>query len=321
MANVNYLGNPQPDNGWKPQGFLGGMLYRKDRQRYDDNASLQDAMLAMSTQEQAGKLQDYFADQPVRDSERALKVATNQSDLGILPDIAAGKVGEAKSKAAKGSFDSQTLPDQLTRYRTETGVQTAEAPNKIYGSMLSYLDQAATGFGSDLQGQTNYRNFVQSLPPQFQNSFPSAYGPEAEQRIKQVRDLINRKHTQAVELERMKEDAAMARTRVQAGATLGAANIRAGARNQTMAGQLAAAKTPEHKILVARQILADPDATPALQKQAEVVGEAAAKILQYKGDWRYQPAIGGLPATRNPGLNFGEKDPELGTPQKPIQLK
>ena len=221
MADVNYNpGARQPDNGYKPSGFLGGMLYRKDRQRYDDVSSVQDYMTGLSAQDQQAKLMDYLYAAKSRESGYDLSTAVNRSKLdtpGYQQSARAGEMGLNQTQAAAGAHDTTTLPGRigatisnnettpaLNRAKAAEAETTVQgAPGKRFSEMMTYMDNAASMFGSDLQGQMAYQQFRQSVPPEIQRVLPEQYGPAAGERVKGIREIINRKHNQ--EMEKVRE--------------------------------------------------------------------------------------------------------------------
>lgn len=123
MANLNYTGDLNPGLGWKPQGALAGMLYRKDRQRYDDVASLQDALTQMGVVEAQNKLADYQADSPVRAAERLSKIATaNATAATIGPQKQADLAATSASTEGQGllnQYNLSTLPSRISEQITK----------------------------------------------------------------------------------------------------------------------------------------------------------------------------------------------------------
>lgn len=129
MADINYNSGPQnPGYNWKPSGFLAGMSWQQDRDRYMDMAPLQDMMTGMSAQSQAAKLQDYFKDAPVRDAERGSKIATANAvakTIGRQKDIDlenAGLTLDFNKRTQKSRIGQELLklPEMQRRQALET---------------------------------------------------------------------------------------------------------------------------------------------------------------------------------------------------------
>ena len=62
MANYSYL-NPEsirPSYKWQPEGALAGMLYARDRSRYEDMAGMQDFFTPLNLPGNPAKNQEEF---------------------------------------------------------------------------------------------------------------------------------------------------------------------------------------------------------------------------------------------------------------------
>jgi len=111
MADINYNSGPQnPGYNWKPSGFLAGMSWQQDRDRYMDMAPLQDMMTGMNAQSQAAKLEDYFKDAPVREAERGSKVATANA---IAKTIGRQKDVDLETSALTLDFNKRTQESRI----------------------------------------------------------------------------------------------------------------------------------------------------------------------------------------------------------------
>ena len=226
MADVNYNpGARQPDNGYKPSGFLGGMLYRKDRQRYDDVSSVQDYMTGLSAQDQQAKLMDYLYAAKARESGYDLSTAVNRSKLdtpGYQQSARAGEMGLNQTQAAAGAHDTMTLPSRvgatisdnetkpaLNKARAaEAETTVANQPSIQLENLFKHVNMLSD-MQPNLQSQTEYTKFIQTLPPIAQSFFPAEFGPEAKTKFKLLSDHINRKYIQETALQTLKNKGAL----------------------------------------------------------------------------------------------------------------
>ena len=110
----------RPENGWKPQGFLGGMEHAMDRQRYEDTATLQDYMMGNSAIESGAKLSDYFSDAPVREAERGSKIATANATTATIGDQ---KKGELRKLNLDNDLASGTLQANIAKRVAEAALE------------------------------------------------------------------------------------------------------------------------------------------------------------------------------------------------------
>ena len=345
------LSVPRPDNGYKPSGFLGGMWSMRDRNRYDDMSAVQDYMTGLEAKDSQAKLADYLYAQKSRRSGYDLTDAGNRSKLdtpGYQASARSGEMGLNQTQAAAGMHDSMVLPSRVAasisnneqvpdtnRTLRETNETTRQSQPGLRSKALSeHIDRAAALFGTDLQGQTAYAQFRATMPPELQQAMPPTYGPAAEQRIKQIREVLTREHTQK-----------LAEIKAQGDQTARTAGIYADSR-----ASIAAAKNPATMDAVTRFEMAlqkgNKDAIESLgnylldtadlapqEKQAIQAAAARAGVrLNVAQAARMQPPI--LP--NQPGLNDnvrriqelldaakrqqGGGGPQRGTAANPIKL-
>ena len=133
MADYLNPGTIRPEYGWKPKGALAGMWSMRDRNRYEDVASLQDLMMMIEAQK-AQEEQTMGA--PVRSAERQKKIT--EADLaaivarqsGQIPgygtSIGMGKVGEAQQHQAKGALDIGTMPGNVEAKNVENAMKVQQ---------------------------------------------------------------------------------------------------------------------------------------------------------------------------------------------------
>lgn len=146
MPDVNYT-NPtsiRPDYDWKPQGFLAGMHYSADRQRYEDTASLQDYMMKNSAIKSGAELSDYFADAPVRESKRASEIASNNATASTI-----GRIKE--NEATKGTLENMladgTLKSKIATAAAEAAIKGGEASAKEFERAAVFAKAIAQSAG------------------------------------------------------------------------------------------------------------------------------------------------------------------------------
>lgn len=156
MANQYF---PVPDmmaNGWKPEGFLGGMLYAKDRARYEDRANLYDLVQQMATAQQGAVMEDYKLDAPVRAQKRLGDI---QTDLGrqlyAVPQAGANldqTITSTDANRVATEFNRKTMGSRVRQ--SENTANEGELKNARDGmtaamEFMSVLEQSpAAGPGS-----------------------------------------------------------------------------------------------------------------------------------------------------------------------------
>lgn len=132
---ANYL-NPEairPKYGWQPQGALAGMAYTKDRQRYEDTASLQDLMMML---EAAKAQEEQVQGAPVRQAERSQKrsaadlatllAQSKMNQPGYGQALARGAMGEAGQQEAAGGLALGTNEQKIKAMNLENLAKIAE---------------------------------------------------------------------------------------------------------------------------------------------------------------------------------------------------
>ena len=126
----------RPEYGWKPQGFLGGMNYARDRARYEDVSSLQDYMMKNQAVESGGKLQDYLSDAPVREAKRLADVATSRATTSTIGGI-------KQNELTKGGLDNELSAKTMSSKIAEAATKASMEGDK--SSMQSLATGAAIG--------------------------------------------------------------------------------------------------------------------------------------------------------------------------------
>src|SRR3990167_557660 len=162
MANNDYI-NPEairPKYGWQPQGALAGMWSMRDRNRYEDVASLQDMLMKLAAQKEQ---EDMVMGGPVRQAERQKKlseadlatmvaqVASKQPGYGQA--LARGKMGEAGQQEAKGRLDLETLANLISKINAGNRLATTES-----GIQQERYNQAENPFQALLQNPAHQRD-------------------------------------------------------------------------------------------------------------------------------------------------------------------
>lgn len=187
----NYI-NPEgmrPENGWKPTGFLGGMLYGADRKRYEDQASLQDLMTAQKTKEFVGP------DVAVRQAKRGADIATSQgteqtaiprawADLREKQLTNAYNTGTLGARMGKTITDSQKTEHDFNLQKLRDGLQLSTMLTQAMGAYgpagAAAVSQTLAQRGIDVS-RDPVANYVMSAPDHAQ----------MQQRVQQVQQAFS----------------------------------------------------------------------------------------------------------------------------------
>lgn len=133
MADINYNSGPvNPGYNWKPSGFLAGMSWQQDRDRYMDMAPLQDYATGLGVQSSKAKLEDYFKDAPVRDAERSSKIATADA---VRQTILREKMAGVDSSELKNQYERATQPSRIA-------LELLKLPEAERGAQIQQMDHA-----------------------------------------------------------------------------------------------------------------------------------------------------------------------------------
>lgn len=281
----NYFSPQAPDTGFKPGGFLGGMLYADQYARYKDMASLQDMMAKMSAQTQGEEL---YMGAPMRQAERDSKTAKFGVDAmvsneamqtpGYASTMVGGTMGDAQTRQAKGRKDMATVGSEIDATNISNVVKGLEQTGRMLEMAMST---------NPLMGQMEYKAFLEKVPPALRQQFPPQYTPQVPQILSQLANTIKNspEHRRATEIHSMDN---ASRERIASGnnaATRYAADQRAaqsGSRIKTLMQQAEAAKTPEAAVYLGRMLLADPDLHETDRVKVEAMVKAATAIIAEK---------------------------------------
>ena len=306
MANVDYEGVvPRPEIGWKPEGFLAGQLYARDRNRFDDRASLADAMAGMGAQKARGELEDYFANAPVREATRLGTIATEMGKAETAqPRARADLQGvlESNTKAAReNKLGNATFQSDLATKLAANVTARGESGRKQFQSMAEAAILVSGMDTSTLEGRTDVLSRL------------SQFGMEKDPRILAIVNdpnpqsrMTKAKHLMAIlnmADEKMRAEEAKGLlhnkgtldvARQQGSNMVAAANAR-GNVTKTWEDSLAGAKTVPHQIAVAKMILLSPDVDDVLKNQAKSVLVGAIQQMAITLKVRIPPTLPGMP--------------------------
>ena len=320
MAETNYT-NPtsvRPEYGWKPQGFLAGMNYASDRQRYEDMGSLQDYMMKNQAVKSGVELSDFMSDAPVRESKRLSDIATNKA---TAENIGAFKSGEARKVNLEADLASGSLASTIAERAAAAAIKGGEASSKEFeraAAMASALSKAA-GSGPEALSRVMEHLKTSGANPQIMQFFSQARDVK---QLKAMADAVNQGLTEASSKykEHMDGLRLQEKTRIQvehikqAGA-LRVAQERAKQKEKSFDQILVqiGGKRPDIQMPYLRMIMQDPDATPEQKGKATTMYEQARKIAEAELDKNKNPEYPGLPKARPTDLSPGGNRSETNT--------
>lgn len=169
----NYF-NPQaadPGTGFKPEGFLGGMVWADRDARYRQLSDLQTLLAKQSVQSGQNELDEYAANAPVRDVERRSKLLTTMPDAEF-------KAQDAKTKAYRSALEAIDLHEPALRQAQGTPTQ-----------------------------QAAYDDFIRSIPPDLARHFPKQFNPGVLDHISMIRDKLVNTPSQQAEINKIDRQA------------------------------------------------------------------------------------------------------------------
>lgn len=162
MAVTNYS-NPQglmPDNGYKPQGFLGGYQYANQEQNFASQMGMSNIAQQLAIMKQQSEYQDYQNEAPVRDAKRKFELADYGGQTATVPskygaaqaenaataEIAPTKVEAAKfkNKEARTSAEQDRIADYTTALLSMKGMDPA---SKMQAWKTVFLPKLKEEFG------------------------------------------------------------------------------------------------------------------------------------------------------------------------------
>lgn len=304
MAELNYL-NPAsflPQNNWKPDGPLGGYMWAQQADDYRKIMEIQHYLQQIGAATESQKYQEMMEGAPVRSQERTNKMEVLQGEHPYLREQArakaqndiAGKDFETGTKYSSDSVkqfftDMRNKNDdrtwELNKRSIVTGADIAHNARQIANTQgeaaaLAYVEQQVTRgkqMGLDLPEQ-QLRN-----PAGWDALYNSAKNSIAQM--------------QEIEKQAIKDNAATERTRIQAGATVQAAQTRASASGARLP------RTFQEARLRYQELISDPNADP---EEVQRVQSLANMLLQ--SEWYKH-------LEKNPGLWADQMQSKQNTPQ------
>lgn len=177
----------KPSGGWQPQGGLGGLMYNRDREQYDQLMGLQQQLMQDHLQRQQMETQTYGADAPVRESERPAKMSGFElqtmlnrakstpayANSAAQGDIGRNQTAEAEGRIAQGTADSTI------------GVRNTENAVKIWDNAIQQIEYSRAT--SPIESQRHWDKVYKTLPAGVREHFDATYSPEQTERLKALR--------------------------------------------------------------------------------------------------------------------------------------
>lgn len=299
MATNDYL-NPtsiRPEYGFKPEGFLGGMHYARDRARYEDVASLQDYMMKNSAAKSGMELQDYSADAPVREAKRLADIASAKATASTIGGI-------KQNELTKGGLDNELSAKTMSSKIAEAAAKASMEGDK------SQMSQLATGaaIGRALasaagNGPGALAGVLQQLQqskadPRIIQWFSNSRSP---QELAKKAQMITDAFMQANEHYRSAMDVAATNARshekvagINAASAMAVAKERSAAKVKSTDQLLQEVLKlkPGNRIGYYDQVIADADATLAQKEKARLGREAAIKEMNMGAKSDEAPILG-----------------------------
>lgn len=290
-----------PGNGWKPDGFLGGMLYGQDRSRYESMMNLQAQMEQERLAQQRMQTETYrntdYASSQARggqmtsEAQLAGQMAnTRRNNPNYAPSIVEGDIGKAQEQSAAGKLAQGTVAGKIDVQNAKSRIQQWD----VAADMLQ-----RSGATSPMMAQGQWQQIKQTLPKEVQGMFPDAYDPSVPGRIKEfvkAADTHISNHVRELEKTRAGHETAIPVAQIHGAAQVEAARVRAQARIKTLLENFTAAKTESQMMMYGEMIKADPEVEPAVIKQVEAGMAMAKKIFaerQAKGGIDFKDPTGG----------------------------
>lgn len=299
MATNDYI-NPtsiRPEYDWKPKGFLAGMNYSQDRQRYEDVSSLQDYMMKNQAVKSGAELSEYFSNAPVREAKRGADIASSTATRETIGGI-------KRNEMEKGSLENELSAKIMGSKIAEAAAKAEMEGDKSQMSQLATGAAIARAFGAAAgNGPGALAGVMQQLQqskadPRIIEWFKNSRSP---QELMQKAQMMTDAFMQANEHYRSVMDANTATnaTRlkeagIQAQAQRDVAEIRQKAKIKSIDQLLQDAMKlkPLERAGAYRQILEDVDATVEQQRKARIGLEEAIKAINITAKTDEQPILG-----------------------------
>ena len=301
MADYTYT-NPEavrPAYDWKPTGFLAGMNYDQDRTRYENMASLQDAMMMNQANESDDKRRDYALDAPVREAERAQKINKSNVDVETYGPLQRGAV---KQRDLEVALKEGTFQSDIARAVAEAAIKGGEASTKQFEQFTAQANALSEAAGSGPASKAAVLNHMRAnkASPQmiqfFENIDPKHFKATVKAMNKGIAEanVQYQSHMEGIK-ENNKSQERIAG--IQAASQMAVAKERAKQKERSIDQIL----NDVGKVPVERQpglmdmILSDSDATLEQKTKALKIRENAIKALNQRAK-EGSPEIPGLPA-------------------------
>ena len=194
----------RPEYGFKPEGFLAGMHYDRDRRRYEDVSSLQDYMMKNQAVESGGKLQDYLSDAPVREAKRASEIATSNATAST---IGATKREELTKLRQGNKLDAGLMASKITEAiaKAEAAKDTTSMQKLQHGAAVArLLSDAVKGGGPTALAEVMRKLESSNADPRIIEWFKNSGTPEG---LMERVDMLNNAFLQASQQYRSTMDA------------------------------------------------------------------------------------------------------------------
>lgn len=282
MADLNYEGVvPRPEIGWKPEGFLAGQLYARDRARYDDRASLSDAMAGFAGQKAQGELQDYFANAPVREATRLGDIAkAKANELTAVPQAQANleTTIQSNTKAAReNKMGNQTYQSDVAAKLAENAAKQQGDASKVFKSMSEAAILASSFDSSSLSGREELLNRLKESGmdrnPEILRiaSEPDRQKKQAmREHIVSILNMADSKYREEIDKQKLHNEGTIAVAKQQGSNMVAAANAR-GNITRTWQEAISQSKNLDQATINAKMALLEPDLDPTVREQAKAV--------------------------------------------------
>lgn len=315
MADMNYV-NPtsiRPEYGYKPEGFLAGMNYASDRQRYEDVSSLQDYMMKNQAIESGNKLQDYEFDKPVREAKRLADIATSKATVGTV-----GRKAEAEvtGKELENQLTAGTMASKIAEAATKAAREgdTQQLAHLKMGATIAGMLSAAAGSGPGALAGVMQQLEQAKADPRIVEWFRNSTSVEELQKKAQMvqeaflqADTAYQQHMRGVNAQVAGHEQV---ARISAASALAVAQERSKTKTKTAEQilQSLAGKAPENVIATAAMVANDPEVDYETRKKAADLHDKAVEQRNAAAKNKNPPLPGvpAAPVTQLPFSNFGK---------------
>ena len=186
-----------PGTSYRPSGFLGGMTWMEDRQRYRDQAGLQDYMSGLEALLARDKYSEYGLDAPVRAAERPAKISESQARaMHAIPRSAATleqlTLGNDTTRQSN-EFTRQTQPGKIAATNQAQSAATAQGRNTEANAHVEWLNQQRLGIesaNSGLEQDMLWQKLRLQAPEEMRHILPEKWGPQAITVLKKMEENL-----------------------------------------------------------------------------------------------------------------------------------